>query len=174
MRLVCVICTELFVINSHISAVHCGHLFHEDCLNKWLTSGQKTCPQCRCTANSKSIIKRLYFTESDDNRRSTNAALDGNQSLTNTQLSHQYEDLLNDIEQLRSDLKEKHAQLQLKSNLIEQVLIVFNSTFKLNFIILISLKKDTKLKELEASNTSNKKLLSEKQVLVDFLKKELQ
>ena len=120
MRLVCVICTEIFVINSHISVVHCGHLFHEDCLSKWLNSGQKTCPQCRYTANSKSIVKKLYLTESDDAKSSRlNCTADG--PLSSTQITHENEELLNEIALMRQELKDKHTQLQLKSNLIEEV-----------------------------------------------------
>ena len=128
MRLVCVICTELFVVNSHISVVHCGHLFHEDCLSKWLNSGQKTCPQCRYSCNSKSIIKKLYLTESDDAKSSRlNSTTDG--PLSSTQIGYENEELLNEIAIVREDLKEKHTQLQLKSNLIEQVSIVNEINF---------------------------------------------
>jgi hypothetical protein len=120
MRLVCVICTELFVVNSHISVVHCGHLFHEECLSKWLNSDQKTCPQCRYSCNSKSIIKKLYLTESDEAKSSRlNSTSDG--PLSSTQIGYENEELLNEIAMMREELKEKHTQLQLKSNLIEQV-----------------------------------------------------
>lgn len=123
MRLVCVICTEIFVINSQISAVHCGHLFHEDCLSKWLNSGQKTCPQCRCTANSKSIVRKLYLTESDERLNSTT---DG--PLSSTKISYENEELLNEIAIIKEELKSKHTQLQLKSNLIEQVRKLFDKS----------------------------------------------
>ena len=62
MRLVCVICTELFGIDSNISVVHCGHLFHEDCLSRWLNSGQNSCPNCIYNCNHQSVIKNYIYT----------------------------------------------------------------------------------------------------------------
>jgi hypothetical protein len=32
MKPLCVICTEVFVINSQITACNCGHIFHEECI----------------------------------------------------------------------------------------------------------------------------------------------
>jgi hypothetical protein len=171
MRLVCVICTEIFVINSQISVVHCGHLFHEDCLSKWLNSGQKTCPQCRFTANSKSIVKKLYLTESDDTKSSNrlNSTADG--PLSSTQISHENDELLNEIGMLREELKEKQTQLQLKSNVIGEV--CFNYKGSIGFKPFFLLKKETKLKEIEAKNTSLKKESKDRLALIEFFKVEL-
>ena len=62
MRPICVICTDIFVINSQISACNCGHIFHEECLFRWIKinkkASQQTCPQCRAKINESTIINQ--------------------------------------------------------------------------------------------------------------------
>ena len=73
MKPICVICTEELIADSNVSVIHCGHLFHEVCLNKWLSNGQNdTCPQCRYTATPEKVIKKLFFTnlESQESKES--------------------------------------------------------------------------------------------------------
>ncbi|RNA05376.1 E3 ubiquitin- ligase TRAIP [Brachionus plicatilis] len=149
MRPACVICTEIFVVNSHISACACGHIFHEECLFRWFSTSQKSCPQCRAKLKDSDVIKRLFLTESD--------SLPSTQSLTDFDDEHvkqKYEDLLNRYEQLKSDLKDKSESLNQKSKLIEQ--------------------RDVKIKELDDFKSSHKKKLNENAVLIDYLKKELE
>jgi TRAF-interacting protein len=147
MRIVCVICTELIVLNSRISAVHCGHIFHEDCLFKWLDSGQKTCPQCRSTATSKTIVKKLYLTPAD-----TQSTFNSD-NLTLTQASHQNENLLNEIEALRDELNQCRSSLKSKNEILEQ--------------------KEKKIEDLNGTLANSKKNLAENKLLLDYLKKEI-
>jgi len=42
----CEICKENYKVNSSIIALPCKHLYHEDCILKWLAS-ERTCPHCR-------------------------------------------------------------------------------------------------------------------------------
>ncbi len=123
------ICTDIFVINSHISACNCGHIFHEDCLSKWIkssSSNQQTCPQCRAKISSSTIIKRLYLTEADmsSSQLSTSSlSLTGSQlgSASNEQIAKKYEELLNLCEDLKQNLREKAEALSSKTKLTEQV-----------------------------------------------------
>jgi hypothetical protein len=41
----CVICQEKLV-SEQIQELHCGHMFHNDCIEKW-TDNNSTCPICR-------------------------------------------------------------------------------------------------------------------------------
>jgi len=62
---VCTICTERFDGAQDVSAVKCGHLFHDDCLTAWLIKSQ-TCPHCRHVVAKDSVIKKLFFAPADD------------------------------------------------------------------------------------------------------------
>lgn len=66
MRAQCIICQELFENDDQvISAISCGHTFHNHCLNQWLENGN-TCPSCRVLVDKRKIIERLYFDAPED------------------------------------------------------------------------------------------------------------
>ena len=132
MRLVCVICTDIFLINSQISACNCGHIFHEDCLSRWLKVGQQTnCPQCRAKVKEANIIKRLYLTESDSVRSSTQSLCSANflaDGENSEAIKQKYEDLINKIQELKADLKDRDDTLATKSRNLEQVIYLLYFT----------------------------------------------
>jgi len=43
----CAVCLSDFEVQSSVSRLPCGHLYHEDCIERW-TSTQPHCPLCRC------------------------------------------------------------------------------------------------------------------------------
>lgn len=44
----CLVCLSDFEMNeSARRLVHCGHLFHQECIDQWLTTGRNSCPLCR-------------------------------------------------------------------------------------------------------------------------------
>lgn len=44
----CIICLEEFVVgDSRVMQLPCGHDFHEECIQRWLTTQQRTCPICK-------------------------------------------------------------------------------------------------------------------------------
>jgi archaellum component FlaC len=59
MNISCAICCELFIAAADVFATSCGHLFHYDCLTKWIERS-KSCPQCR-NKTTVETIHRLYF-----------------------------------------------------------------------------------------------------------------
>ena len=75
MDIACPTCLNPFLLNCDISATLCGHVFHTDCIEKWLQMGNKTCPQCR---EFCSISFKLYLsaTENVKKRDAIQADLD--------------------------------------------------------------------------------------------------
>ncbi|XP_071144796.1 E3 ubiquitin-protein ligase TRAIP-like [Mytilus edulis] len=65
MKAQCSICTDLFESDNTISALPCGHTFHENCINQWLKNAN-TCPSCRVPVERGKVIKKLFFDKGDD------------------------------------------------------------------------------------------------------------
>ena len=63
MNAACSTCLGSFTSISNISTTPCGHVFHTDCIEKWLQNGSNSCSQCRKNIDEKQITK-LYFSES--------------------------------------------------------------------------------------------------------------
>lgn len=59
----CSICTNSFKNNDNIKSTPCGHLFHDDCIYKWLTKYcvEPLCPVCRhdCRNDFNKKIKKI-------------------------------------------------------------------------------------------------------------------
>ena len=64
MNIACSICLESFSLTCNIYTTPCGHVFHYECILKWLESGNPHCSQCRknCVTNQ---ISKLFFSETD-------------------------------------------------------------------------------------------------------------
>lgn len=63
----CEICAEEFMADTDkkVSAISCGHVFHENCLNCWFGTQRKqnrrvNCPKCRTPSSANRMI-RLYL-----------------------------------------------------------------------------------------------------------------
>ena len=115
------ICTDVFVVSAHISACQCGHVFHEECLMRWVGT-KKTCPQCRARVVESTIIKRLYMTEADASATQMSVA-SGSMSAEEAceRASHKQEQMLNQIEELRATVRQKDEYLTAKRHEIDLV-----------------------------------------------------
>uniref|UniRef100_A0A8C5PFU2 TRAF interacting protein n=1 Tax=Leptobrachium leishanense TaxID=445787 RepID=A0A8C5PFU2_9ANUR len=61
-RAYCTICSDFFDNVRDVAAIHCGHTFHQDCLQRWFHSApSRTCPQCRIQVSNRQIINKLFF-----------------------------------------------------------------------------------------------------------------
>ena len=71
MNFACLICWASYSESCIIATAPCGHVFHFNCIQKWLRTGNQDCAQCRqnCEAG---MITKLYFSEDK-------SALDENQ-----------------------------------------------------------------------------------------------
>lgn len=65
MHVSCSTCLELLSPSQELSSAPCGHVFHADCILKWLETGKSSCPQCRSKCPAKQL-RRVYFTEGMD------------------------------------------------------------------------------------------------------------
>ena len=63
MNAACSTCLGSFTSISDISTTPCGHVFHTDCIEKWMQNGSNSCSQCRKDLRQSQVIK-LYFSES--------------------------------------------------------------------------------------------------------------
>ena len=64
MNVACSTCLDSLTLESSISATPCGHVFHTDCLTKWIESGQNICSHCRAEFQKKNIVK-LFFSQNE-------------------------------------------------------------------------------------------------------------
>ncbi|KAF8377252.1 hypothetical protein HHK36_030627 [Tetracentron sinense] len=51
----CAVCLSEFREGEKIRKVQCKHIFHKDCLDKWLQHDSATCPLCRSTVLPEKI-----------------------------------------------------------------------------------------------------------------------
>ncbi|XP_032685405.1 E3 ubiquitin-protein ligase TRAIP-like isoform X2 [Odontomachus brunneus] len=71
MNIVCTICRDNFIQSDDISVTRCGHIFHLNCLSRWLTRSN-SCPECR-KKTSQEKIQRLYVTFATNETNSTDS-----------------------------------------------------------------------------------------------------
>ena len=64
MNIACSICLESFTLTCNIYTTPCGHVFHYECILKWLESGNSHCSQCRKSCVTNQIFK-IFFSEND-------------------------------------------------------------------------------------------------------------
>ena len=122
MKPMCVICTDIFSVDSTISVIHCGHPFHEHCLNNWLRDGQNnTCPQCRHIATPQTVIKKLFFTESGEDENGDEI----DKGTAVNEVSNHNDRLMNEIEILKQIIKENDEQIQNQVTSLEKASIIF-------------------------------------------------
>ncbi|CAJ0935523.1 unnamed protein product, partial [Mesorhabditis belari] len=61
----CTICYSAFTPTT-VSALPCGHTFHEQCIGQWLDTPEHGCPYCRSKCHAKDVI-RIFFENGDLN-----------------------------------------------------------------------------------------------------------
>ena len=118
MNIACSICLELFILTSGIHTTRCGHVFHYECIQKWLENeiqqlGIQNCPQCRekCAINQA----RLHFSEND-------SALEEND--VGTQLQSENLRLQQKVITLKSrdvEANQKYVDKLLNQDLLDQI-----------------------------------------------------
>ena len=80
MNTACSSCLELFTSSCDISTTPCGHVFHTECISKWLEDRQENCAQCRKSCKKDQIIK-LFFSEANPENNLIAELMEENQKL---------------------------------------------------------------------------------------------
>lgn len=60
----CSVCLSHFEPESEINRLTCGHVFHKDCLEKWLAYWNITCPLCRTPLLPEEEVSSCFWWES--------------------------------------------------------------------------------------------------------------
>ncbi|KAJ1853751.1 hypothetical protein GGF49_004509 [Coemansia sp. RSA 1853] len=67
----CVVCLEEYLVDQDVRVLHCGHVFHDECISEWLvrsTAKFHECPICKIPCFPDEVVKKA---EDDANRRSS-------------------------------------------------------------------------------------------------------
>ena len=67
MNYACSTCLGSFTPISDVSSTPCGHVFHTECIEKWLNNGSNNCSQCRRNFQRREIIKLYFSTSQSEN-----------------------------------------------------------------------------------------------------------
>ena len=129
MNVACSICLESFTLTSDIYTTPCGHVFHYECIRKWLERGNPHCSLCRQNCEINEII-RLIFSENE-------SALEEN--YVHTQLESENIKLQKEV----NESKAQELEANKKSTQLESENLKFQKEIN-----------ESKARELEANKTS--------------------
>ena len=96
MNIACSTCLGSLTSRSDVSTIPCGHVFHTNCIEKWLKNGHNNCSQCRKDFRNGEIIK-LYFSESQSEN-----------------------DLVNELEEAKLEAKEESLKFQKENSTLKE------------------------------------------------------
>ena len=164
MENICSICRDsLFSVNTDVSVIQCGHLFHKTCLENWMITSP-TCPNCKTgitaiirktfpdvddglfynsTSNETgSFLQRIY--DCDKDKRSTILKIVKRLDKQNSKLKQTYKTNLNNIETCKVFIKsflnknkhweEKSRKLQTENSILKTELKKLNISTELNSV----------------------------------------
>ncbi|CAJ0596320.1 unnamed protein product [Cylicocyclus nassatus] len=150
----CAICGEIFITNN-IAALHCGHTFHADCIQEWFKHTETpTCPNCRTLTATNQVVRRLFFSVSDD------TTLVDELMKTLSEKKYAFSCAQAEIRELKNDYENLEIKLAMefveKSELLERVALLDSQ----NGIQIEQLDEAKKLqKKLEAKLRNERKQL---------------
>ncbi|KAH3678303.1 hypothetical protein WICPIJ_008853 [Wickerhamomyces pijperi] len=99
----CAICIDTFEPEDQVRGLICGHVFHQECLDPWLTKRKACCPMC----------KRDYYMK--NNNRSEDGENDGNEADDNASMALpevQYTTVSERVTEILSNHPEYQAQAE--------------------------------------------------------------
>ncbi|KAJ1362663.1 hypothetical protein KIN20_022306 [Parelaphostrongylus tenuis] len=117
----CAICTST-LYSHNMAALHCGHTFHFECINKWVESSQ-TCPICRVWTTPTQIIQHLYFTKADELDETQPGSTDASTVLEVLMLRDLVSSLESKLEDERKSYRERVPSLEARILQLEMMLV---------------------------------------------------
>ena len=150
MNIACSICLESFTLNCVISTIPCGHVFHYNCIAKWIGNGNQHCSQCRKFCSIEKITK-LFFSENESAHGPENNLK--NEILEKENLKLKKELLDTQEEKLKLSIKLKETRSN--QNALEMNLKVQRESLALRDQKIKSLEE--KVGELQILNQNNSK-----------------
>ncbi|CAJ0596290.1 unnamed protein product [Cylicocyclus nassatus] len=118
-RCKCVICAEV-IARTNMTALLCGHVFHAECIQSWIDhTDTPTCPNCGVSINKEQIVRRLFFSDTDDlNDLDDTTLIDellekvDNLEAENSNLNRQLDEAKNLHQKLTEELCSEREQLR--------------------------------------------------------------
>jgi hypothetical protein len=72
----CMVCLETFNQGDRVRGLRCIHIFHVDCIDKWLKERSGICPCCRVIQCDKDRLEEPAYQDVDGYRPPANALRD--------------------------------------------------------------------------------------------------
>lgn len=152
----CAICMESMKEDNVLLYLKCGHVYHNDCLEKWLNTA-RTCPECRVRVNK--IPTRLYL-QFNDNPDDNELIEQLSKKTADLEIAKIQTDLMrNEVSKLESDHKIKDRILKSTVGYFKQ-LVARNNGLKCS------------LTDLEKKNDESEKIIKEINELLSEQKKQ--
>ncbi|XP_060163950.1 E3 ubiquitin-protein ligase TRAIP isoform X2 [Globicephala melas] len=159
-RALCTICSDFFDHSRDVAAIHCGHIFHLQCLIQWFeTAPSRTCPQCRIQVGKRTIINKLFFDLAQEEESVLDAEFLKNELDNTRALLSQKEKEKRDgqliIDTLRDTLEERNATVESLQKALDKAEMLC-STLKKQMKYLEQQQDETKQAREEARRLRNK------------------
>lgn len=136
----CDICKELFSEKCDVTAIRCGHIYHEKCIKLWLNNS-RSCPKCRSPTKTGNIVK-LFFSISPDDGIPAKAELE------------------REISNLSASIESKCVELKLRTDMAAEAENDLNNVSR-RIAELQNRVQDTQIRFLKTTNETYNSLLSE-------------
>ncbi|CAJ0935303.1 unnamed protein product, partial [Mesorhabditis belari] len=170
----CIICYSAFTPTT-VSALPCGHTFHEQCIGQWLDTPGRGCPNCRRECQAKDVT-RIFFENGDLNDTlnvTTQEGGEGDLLAKNKDLQARLNDVAAKESKAKKDLSMQNGKLEtLKTLVASEKRTAKRATLKLELKRAELLQVRSMLHDVNETKSENK-LLKQQLEASDFYKSKM-